>query len=406
MHAPDGTISHELVVTGFVVAGGVGLLTLRRLPDIEIPRVAVMGSAVFVASLASIPILGVPLHATLNGLAGVVLGPASFLAVGVAVVLQALLFGHGGVTTMGFNVCVMGLPAMAVGWGFRRWVRRRRGRPAGALRFGSAGFVSGAVAGGLSALILVGGLVESGEEIGRVGRFLALGILPIMLFEGAVTSVAVGFLGRVQPALLVGAGAFAFSLFIGTAALASAPTPHVLKLDWSHHDERLDLLVYDPLSGAGAPELEVEVRSSQGLVASGVTDAEGRFSCEWDGAHSLRVVASGLADRVAAIIPRTRDSFGAESGSSSGAVGTVEAGLPGALPVEDRDGIDLGASPKGAEGARTADGPEPLQPKRDPLPIGELVLGLALIFSVAALWLAVRLERRVRQLEHQDRDRS
>lgn len=394
-------------MAGFVVAGGVGVLTLRRLSDIEIPRVAVMGSAVFVASLASIPIAGVPLHATLNGLAGIVLGPSSFLAVGVAVVLQALLFGHGGVTTLGFNVCVMGLPAMVVGWGFRGWCRARRGKASGAVRFGSAGFLGGAVAGGLSALLLVGGLLESGQEIGKIARFLALGIVPFMLFEGAVTAVAVGFLGRVEPALLIRASVIALSLFIGGASFASASTLHVLKLEWSHHGERLDILVYDPLSGVGAAELDIEVRSSAGRVASGVTDAEGRFSCEWDGAHSLRVVASGLADRVAAIIPRTRGSEESPSGSSasSGDATDVDPELPGALPVEDRGEASDDARSEDSSGAGDPAGPRELRAKRDPLPLAEIALGLALVFSVASLWLAARLERRMRQLERRLRDR-
>ena len=105
MHLAEGVITSPVVWGGgYVIAcAGVGI-GLRKLDETQAMRTAVMASSFFVASLVHIPLFGVPIHLSLTGLLGVVLGWAAFPAVFVALILQAVLFGFGGVTTLGIGM--------------------------------------------------------------------------------------------------------------------------------------------------------------------------------------------------------------------------------------------------------------------------------------------------------------
>ncbi len=130
VHLSDGVLTWPWWVGGLVVAGILVVVGAWRIRDEEIPLVAVMTSAFFVASLIHVPVpAGPKLHLLLNGLLGVVLGRRVLLAVPVALLLQAALFGHGGFTTLGVNTCVMALPALLAWQMFAglkrvRWLRR------------------------------------------------------------------------------------------------------------------------------------------------------------------------------------------------------------------------------------------------------------------------------------------
>jgi cobalt/nickel transport system permease protein len=129
VHIDDGLLLPAWQLGGFALAGLLALLGAWRIREEEIPRVALLAAAFFVASSIHVPLPGSPrTHLLLNGLVGVVLGRRAFLAIPVGLALQTVLFGHGGFSTLGVNCCVMGLPAVAA-WllfaGLRRlpWAR-------------------------------------------------------------------------------------------------------------------------------------------------------------------------------------------------------------------------------------------------------------------------------------------
>jgi cobalt/nickel transport system permease protein len=130
VHISDGVLQPSWQWDGFAVAGLLALFGAWRIRDEEIPRVAVLTAAFFVASQIHVQVPGGPsTHLLLNGLLGVVLGRRALLAVPVGLFLQAALFGHGGFYALGVNSVVMGLPALLAGWlfaGLRRlpWLRR------------------------------------------------------------------------------------------------------------------------------------------------------------------------------------------------------------------------------------------------------------------------------------------
>jgi cobalt/nickel transport system permease protein len=129
VHISDGVLTAPWSAAGFALAGLLALVGAWRMRDDEIPRVAVLTAAFFVASLIAVRVGPTSVHLLLNGLVGVILGRRALLAIPVALFLQAALLGHGGFTSLGVNSCVMGLPALLAWQLFgvvRRlpWVRR------------------------------------------------------------------------------------------------------------------------------------------------------------------------------------------------------------------------------------------------------------------------------------------
>lgn len=128
VHISDGVLTVSWLAGGFLVAGALALLAAFRVRDEEVPRIALLTAAFFVASLIHVRLGPTSVHLLLNGLVGVLLGRRAPLAILVGLFLQAALLGHGGFTTLGVNACVLGVPALLAGGLFAllhrtRWVR-------------------------------------------------------------------------------------------------------------------------------------------------------------------------------------------------------------------------------------------------------------------------------------------
>ena len=197
MHIADGVLSLPVLAAGTAVAvAGVGY-GLTKVDYDRVPRVAIMAAAFFVSSLIHFPIGPTSLHLSLIGLMGLVLGWAAFPAMLVGLFLQAVMFGHGGLTALGANVTNMALPAIACYYLFGIIVRRG-GRGTVAV----AAFAAGALAIALAWLLMSVCLWCTGKAFLGV---IVLGLIPqsaLMLIEGALTVSAVAFLRAVRPELL------------------------------------------------------------------------------------------------------------------------------------------------------------------------------------------------------------
>jgi cobalt/nickel transport system permease protein len=102
-----------------IVAYGIYKLSkiAKKTPEAK-PLLALMGAFIFVVSALKLPSLfGSSSHPTGSGLAAVVFGPAiaSVLSM-IALIFQATLLAHGGITTLGANVFSMGIVGPAVAW--------------------------------------------------------------------------------------------------------------------------------------------------------------------------------------------------------------------------------------------------------------------------------------------------
>ena len=197
MHIAEGVLSPPVWVGGWVLAAAGVAVGLRGLDYERMPRVAVLSAAFFVASFAHVPIGGSSAHLVLNGLVGLLLGWAAVPALFIALLLQAVLFGFGGLTTLGVNTVVMGAPAVACYVLFNRWLRRAKGRAVFWLGFAAGGT---GIAGGC--LLLAAALVTTGRAFEQVAGLVLIAHIPVAVIEGLVTGTAAGFLRQVKPELL------------------------------------------------------------------------------------------------------------------------------------------------------------------------------------------------------------
>jgi cobalt/nickel transport system permease protein len=124
MHIPDGYLSPSTCATLYAGATPFWYVSLqkmkRRLNTQAVPLLSVFAAFSFVIMMFNLPLPGGTTgHAVGVALAAIVLGPwASILAISVALVIQAIFFGDGGITAIGancFNMAIVGsLVAYAV----------------------------------------------------------------------------------------------------------------------------------------------------------------------------------------------------------------------------------------------------------------------------------------------------
>jgi cobalt/nickel transport system permease protein len=173
VHISDGMLSWPWLAAGFALAATLALVGAYRIRDEEVPRVALLTAAFFVASSLHLKLGPSSVHLLLNGLVGVVLGRRAPLAILIGVGLQAALLAHGGFSTIGVNACTEAIPALLAGWLFgllhnSEWVRRGWFRSA--LVAGSAVLWAGSVVFVVTLLWAnsLGGLVTSSARAGLV----------------------------------------------------------------------------------------------------------------------------------------------------------------------------------------------------------------------------------------------
>ena len=160
--------------------------------------VAILAATFFVGSLIHVPIGITSAHLILNGLLGVILGWAAFPAILSALALQALLFQFGGLVVLGVNTFTMGFSAVVAGYVFRVLCRAWP-TPAGQKIAAFCGGALGVMGAGLLTAVA---LASSDEGFATAARLLFLAHLPIMLAEGLITMLTVGFIARVRPEML------------------------------------------------------------------------------------------------------------------------------------------------------------------------------------------------------------
>lgn len=214
MHIPDGILPAQVCAAGYAMTGVATWYSLRQInrkpdPAAEIPKASLLTAAFFVASSIYIPVPPASVHLILNGLLGVVLGYFAFPAILIGLFFQALVIGHGGITTLGVNAVMMGIPALAAYHIFQ--LRNSLGKPlTEPTRTGVFAFLGGALGLGIAALIFLALIIfnipaelNAGTEQAAV-LTLSVGHVPLAMIEGMFTTMLVLFLRRVKPELLEG----------------------------------------------------------------------------------------------------------------------------------------------------------------------------------------------------------
>ena len=199
MHISEGVLSAPALAAGWAVAGVGAAVGLRKLKPERVVRAALLSSAFFLASLINVRIGPSSTHLSLLAPMGLALGWAAFPAVMAALLLQALLFGFGGLLVLGPNTAIMAGAALIVYLLFAGPTRRSGGRAAMALAFAAG---AGAV---LLAALGVGlflGLTD--RNFFDAARVVLVAHVPLALIEGLVTAFLIGWLKRAAPEFLSG----------------------------------------------------------------------------------------------------------------------------------------------------------------------------------------------------------
>src|SRR6476469_9398744 len=117
MHIPDGYLSPATCAVMYAAATPFWYTALRRLKRLlntrMVPLLSVFAAFSFVIMMFNLPLPGGTTgHAVGMGIATIVLGPwGAMLAISVALLIQAIFFGDGGVTAFGancFNMAIVG----------------------------------------------------------------------------------------------------------------------------------------------------------------------------------------------------------------------------------------------------------------------------------------------------------
>lgn len=198
MHISEGVLAGKVLASGAVLALAGTAWGLRKLKNEQMVHVAILASAFFVASLIHVNIGPVSVHLILNGVVGLLLGMAAFPAILTALVLQAMLFQYGGITVLGVNAVIMGVPAVLVHYMFSPFLGKSPG-----LTFAAA-FLAGMSSIALSALLLGAALWFSNKEFLETIIAILSAHIPVMIIEGIVTGFCVSFLVKVYPEILPG----------------------------------------------------------------------------------------------------------------------------------------------------------------------------------------------------------
>jgi len=199
VHISDGILAPWLWGSGWVITAAILAYTLKKMKIDDVPKISVITAAVFVASLIHFQAGPTSVHLVLSGFAGVTLGILAYPCIFIAVVMQAFLFQHGGVTTIGINAVNMGVPALISFLIFKAGMKLNIGISKNEILFGA---IAGGIAVALAVLLLAVELLITGEELTEVTTFVVFAHIPVILVEAIFTGVIVGFFATVKPEML------------------------------------------------------------------------------------------------------------------------------------------------------------------------------------------------------------
>lgn len=195
MHIADGILTFE--ATALVSTASLGLLyySLKKTYEEKITLTAACSAMFFLATFIHIPLGVTQIHLLLVGVIGIFLGWSSFLAIAVALILQALLLGYGGIVSVGVNLFIMAMPAALVGVFYHlAFVQKLNDK----IRFFMVGFL-GAF---FSTLFLTAVLYFSKEQYEWAAYTIFSVNIVTMLVEGIVSMFLLLFIQKTYPKIL------------------------------------------------------------------------------------------------------------------------------------------------------------------------------------------------------------
>jgi len=211
MHIMEGFLPHPWweiwwMISIVIVAYGVYRLSkvTKKLPEAK-PLLALMGAFIFVLSALKLPsVTGSCSHPTGSGLAAVIFGPviASVLSM-IALLFQALLLAHGGLTTLGANTFSMGIVGPVVA--YLIWVVSRKARlptSAGIFLAASLGDLFTYVTTSAQLALVFPTAAGFFDAFLKFGAIFAITQIPLAIGEGILAIFLFDFLAKYKGQLL------------------------------------------------------------------------------------------------------------------------------------------------------------------------------------------------------------
>ncbi len=204
MHIPDGFIPITQGIIYWIIALVFIALALRwarkELSEEKVPIVAVLAAAIFALQAFNLPVgMGTSGHLVGGALAAIVLGSpfAAVFILSIVLIIQGVIFGDGGLTTMGVNIINMGVIGGFVGFYGYTGIKAVIKNP----------YVSAGIAAWFACLIPA---LAASVELWVAGTFplvpglIAMGTYhaAIGIIEGVVTAAAVYLIIHARPDLM------------------------------------------------------------------------------------------------------------------------------------------------------------------------------------------------------------
>ncbi len=204
MHIPDAFIPIPQGIVYWIIALVFVALALRwaknEMSEEKIPIVAVLAAGIFALQSFNLPVsMGTSGHLVGGALAAIVLGSpfAAVFILALVLIVQGVLFGDGGITTMGANIINMGVIGGFVGfYSFKGLMGITRSMPVSA-------FLAAWLACLIPALAAAGEMFIAGTfplEAGLVAMGIYHAIIGIV--EGMVTVGVIYLIMNVRPDLV------------------------------------------------------------------------------------------------------------------------------------------------------------------------------------------------------------
>jgi cobalt/nickel transport system permease protein len=216
MHIAEGILPLPWAALWFVLAAPFVALGLRRLNELSQddlsmkPLVGLMAAVVFIISCMPIPVptAGTCSHPCGTAISAILLGPLVSVVISTAALLiQALLMAHGGLSTLGADIFSMGVVGSFVGYGAFQGLRRL------GAGLGMAGFCAGLLTDWATYLAtsveLASGIRGSEPFLPLCAKIMLAFVptqLPLGILEGAMTAGMVVLLHNRRPDLLLRMG--------------------------------------------------------------------------------------------------------------------------------------------------------------------------------------------------------
>lgn len=222
MHIPDGYMAPQTTIPALVamvpVWGVAAKKVTKEVGEKNLPTLALGAAFSFTVMMMNVPVVGgSSAHAVGAVLVGILLGPwSAVIAVSCALLIQALIFGDGGILAFGMNCLNMAVIMPFTGYGIYKLIEGKN-------KIGSSRSILGAAVGGYAGLNIAAfcASVEFGIQpllfhaadgsalycpyplSVSIPAMMVPHLLIAGVIEGAVTAIAIAYIAKVSPQIFL-----------------------------------------------------------------------------------------------------------------------------------------------------------------------------------------------------------